>query len=626
MKFSTLFVLVSLTFIFLITACGNEDDEILPPLPSDLKEILEAGGTPDDPGAPEIDTIFEEIVEEDRDNKRFLCASKTLSVRGGGEDFPLFDTNADVIYPGNLLQWKSLSNGTPDPIVVKRAGGTISYNLNTGDKPFFQVEEVKKSSIQNAMNNIIANAGNVVPANFQLTIEEVQSLDQLAVSLGVNMETFLTQVGTNLSFSSDRFYNRFLVKLTQQYYTMSFDLPTDVMEVFHPSVTNEQLAKYVQPGNPPTFISSVTYGRIFYMLVESTASSEEISAELKITYDSFYNNVEGEVNTESFKSLENVKIKAIAYGGDAKGTFDILGQTSIDNIANRLAESTDIRAGLPLSYVVRSVNLPSQVVRTNLATEYDVINCELKGSLPPIGYESILDLFEDGIGAMTHVAGPNNLIFNKAGTKYAWYTVEKGKILGVFDLSDQHGPLGGLTLEAIGAAARFPHEEKIYLFSMDGLSYQELTYEIANYYEPVLPSGPIGTFNENEIYDTHIKFSGDLSGRGVAAISPTLGTRFFHVFTNSSGSDYGYAEYNSLNGTVNQFCDENKGDGCCCTLYTGTNNNKEAFGDLGKIGAATTLYFGEDTQKWLYINDAGDMMVERTLSPEPTWEGPWIIN
>jgi thiol-activated cytolysin len=122
------------------------------------------------------------------------------------------------------------------------------------------------------------------------------------------------------------------------------------------------------------------------MLVESTSSSKEMEAKLDASYGAFRNNVDGKMDLSSFQEMNNVKIKVIAYGGDAAGTFELAGETTIQNIANKLAESTDIRAGLPLSYVVRSVERPDQIVGNKIATEYDITNCELKGILPPQGY------------------------------------------------------------------------------------------------------------------------------------------------------------------------------------------------------------------------------------------------
>jgi thiol-activated cytolysin len=388
--------LLLMASFFTITSCSENGTSTSPDQEMTFEDVIKSGNEFEQiPDTRTTDTLsVSEPVAEDRqvedngsiESQRWICTTKTLSVLDGNGQFPLFNSNADVIYPGSLLQGKTLSNATPSPIVVERAGGTISYNLTNGNlSSTFSVDRVSKSSIQDAMNNIIANSGEEVPANFQLEIQEVQSESQLAVELGLNVSTFTTKVKSNMSFSTDRAYNRFLVKLSQEYYTMSFDLPTSLSQLFDESVTPEQLANYVQPDNPATFISSVTYGRIFYMLVESTSSSQEMEARLDLSYGSFNNKLSGSVDVDSFQEMNNVKIKVIAYGGDSAGAISLAGERNIQDIAGRLEESTNIRTGLPLSYVVRSVERPDQVVGTKIATEYDVTNCELKGILPSAG-------------------------------------------------------------------------------------------------------------------------------------------------------------------------------------------------------------------------------------------------
>ena len=115
-------------------------------------------------------------------------------------------------------------------------------------------------------------------------------------------------------------------------------------------------------------------------------------------------------------------------------TTPLTGPANINQLADQLQESTDIRAGLPLSYTLRSVENPAIVVGTNISTEYDIVQCNLIGELPPDQYAGLVDLFEDGIGAMASVSGSDVLVFNKAGDKYAWYN---GNLPGVFMEGDE---------------------------------------------------------------------------------------------------------------------------------------------------------------------------------------------
>lgn len=594
----------------------------------DFESVFEAGGSIDDfPQNRFLDTLSVDMQEaEDRSTvkdgktveERWVCVKRRLSIMDGNSEFPLFNTQADVIYPGNLLQYKSLADAPPRPIVVKRAGGVISYDLNNGNiQSTFRVDSVQKGAIQEAMNTIINSSGKVVPANFNLEIMEVQSREQLALEMGLSVETWTTKVGSSMAFNTDRSYNRFLVKLSQAYYTMSFDLPTSKEEIFHESVSPDQLARFIKPDNPATFISSVTYGRIFYMLVESTTASTEMKAKLEASYGKFGNTVEGEVDIETFNSLENTRLQVIAYGGNASGTFEIAGSSNIDQVARKLAESTDIRAGLPLSYVVRSVERPDQIVGTNISTEFDVVNCELRGILPPQGYRSLVDLFEEGFGAMVHISASNVIFFSKGGTQYAWYNGDSGRILGTFSIDDPNGPLGLTSFEQIHSAVNFS-DNSLYLFDGTGLQCEIFVFDPAKYGGSSLPGGPIGTYRQqngaNRIYQVNSTFgdSGNFqfANKGFEAVCRVGATKM--AYFAKPGEQF--AIYNrSGNGS-----------------WENPLPNEEWFPSEGgifeEVGAATWIYFGGQSGRWLFINDEGDQLLEWFSTPSRMSQGPWVIN
>ena len=631
---------IFLTFFGLIISCSQDDGENSGnPIgePSTFEEVIAQGESFEPfPDSRKIDTLtVSEPVNEDyeRENEgeiiteRFICTTKTISVLDGNGNFPLFDTNADVIYPGSLLQGKTLSNATPSPIVVKRAGGTISYNLNNGNlQSSFSVDEVKKSSIQNGMNTIIANAGEVVPANFKLDIIQIESESQMALELGIDVQTWTTKVSADMSFSTEKKFNRTLIKLNQSYYTMSFDLPTSLGEIFDESVTPQQLNTYVQPDNPATFISSVTYGRIFYMLIESTSSRQEMNSKLNIAYGSFGNSASGELDVNAFQSLRDLKIKVIAYGGDAVGSFELTGETTVEAIANKLAESTDIRAGLPLSYVVRSVERPDQIVGTKLATEYDIVECELKGILPPEGYKSIVDLYKDdedggGIGAMVQVSRSNVLIFNKLGNKYAWYNGATGSIKGIFSIDDINSPLGEVPLDNVGAATQLS-DSRIYFFDKTGLLASRLAYDKG---DPQLgtngdaPTTPIGNFldpidqpfivNSGFGDASNFPFVGDGFEAGVRVGVSTM------AFFGKPGAEY--ALYSTANGAWDIVQNST-------TWFNGNANENGTL--FERVGAATFIEFSNSTGRWLLANAEGNEIMQYQSSPIRTFQGPWVIN
>ena len=371
MKTVKMLMILLVVFVF---SC-KKDPSFVQADNSEFAKVINTGGIPEKVDKKEA--VLDSSVSDSNmpDGSTWVCTTKKYSVTEGNSDFPLFNPNASVIYPGSLLQGKTLSAATPSVIPVKRAGGTISIDVIDGSmKPSFRVDEVTKSKIAEAANNIISGSTGIVPANFNFTAQQVQSTEQLSIALGLNVKTQFVEVETQFSFRQDKEYNRFIVKLNQSFYTLSFDIPTTVKDIFAPEVTPQQLSSYVGSGNPATFISDVTYGRVYYMLIESSSTSTEIQAKLNASFTTPTVGGGLDVDANSLKSLKDLQIKVVALGGEAQSTFATIGETNIATLVQMLGASTDIRAGVPISYVVRSV-VDKEVVSVKLATEYEVKNC-----------------------------------------------------------------------------------------------------------------------------------------------------------------------------------------------------------------------------------------------------------
>jgi len=370
---------LALAGLLMMAACAKD-----PTGPDDLSDefaaAMESGGN-----MPSEVVNSETILEEDPPTTDDLgggtyitCTRQRVSAMkgaGGSGGFPLFDPGAGVIYPGSLLRGASLKNAPPDPIAVQRAGGVVSINIINGSQGVYrEVEEVTQAKIVQAMNDIITDNSGLLPANFSLSVHDARSREQLALGLGVDISSAFVSVEANFSMRTDKQYSRFLVKLTQSYYTMSFQLPTSYESLFAPEVTPENLSQYVSSGNPATYISDVTYGRIYYMLVESEASQLELGASIEASFNKGL--VEGTITADMdyLRQTSSLNISVFALGGEAGTLIRTFGVTDLDSLRELFASSSDIRTGVPLSYVVRNV-VDNRIVAMQLGTEYDVVNC-----------------------------------------------------------------------------------------------------------------------------------------------------------------------------------------------------------------------------------------------------------
>lgn len=427
-------------FIILLASCKKDDDSNQNHDLSTFSGVISSGGE-----VPPVIRSEEETGSIDGtdiiDGEVWNCTTTTysdMSAGGGNNGFPLFNPNASVVYPGSLIQGNSLKQATPNIIAVGRSGGTISYDLINGNlQSFFEVDEVKKSTIGNAMNQIIANSPPDLPANFTFNYSQVQSEEALALSLGIDYDGAYNDVSADFSFSSGESLNRILVELNQSFYTMSFDIPTSNAGFFAPEVTPEDLAPFTGPGNPACFISDVTYGRIYYMLIESSSSYTEMDAQINASFTGVTNSASADINASSLDELEELKIKVMAFGGDAASTLMTVGNSDLGELVDLLAESTTISTGVPISYVVRSV-LTKQIVSVQLATEYDVTECTPAnpGGMPPYTAH--------WTGNVLSAMGPVGAAFSREGTEFIlisktgdqWMRSDVGVLEGPFPISE----------------------------------------------------------------------------------------------------------------------------------------------------------------------------------------------
>lgn len=389
-------------------ACG--DDNSTNPVPTTFEDVIASGG--DFPVVNEHSLVIDSVNSTElRGNENWSCVTRTFDVSKAPEEFPLFDPNSELIFPGNLLQGKSLTQATPDPIPVRRGGGTIVVTLNNGALTGVsrRVDTVSLGSIYDAANEIIGtNPGNL-PARFNFTTERVESNHQLAVATNASWEAYFLwnmKGGLSVDVNRRRNHNKFLVKLNQAFYTVAFELPTSPGQMFAGDVTPTELTPYVGSGNPATFISSVTFGRIFYLLIESTQSADSIAASINLSFSGALGKFTDTTTAKYVDRLDSLHVTAYALGGDANQALRAV-TSSFDSLKSFLAEGGSIKTGLPISYVVRSVRRPEKIVKVALNTQYDVRDCR-----------PIFETFGDPIIWLQ--ADDPNLVTDAAGRLTRW--------------------------------------------------------------------------------------------------------------------------------------------------------------------------------------------------------------
>ena len=585
---------------------------------------------------------YSKVIGGSEVEQRWVCTETEVDVLGGSADFPLYNPTSSVIWPGNLLEGKTLNNTLPKAITVNRGLGQITYNVVDGNnKVTSDPVVITEGSVNQAMNTII-DGNTEFASNFVLDVKRINSKSQLAFELGLSVETLTTKVDGKFSYNSSTEVNSVLVELKEEYYTMSFVTPTSVEAFFDPSLTAEELQTKIGPDNPVAFIKSVTFGRIFYLLYESTSSAEEMEAALKGEYDGLVANGEAETKLDVYNEFNDVTVKVIAFGGNSEATLGasagiINGLEDLSKIVESLSKAGTKGSGKALSYEVYSLKDPDQRLSSNLATKYTVKKCELNGTLAPDAYRPLVDLFEDGIGAAFQLSGTIIVLYNKAGNKYAYCDIGSGSEPTIWSIDNPEGPITSnwISTGRVGAAVRW-RDGRIHLFNMDGTQFLKFRYNPSSS-ALSSPNGPIGTIEENP--DGTAK-----SFRTSTFYAETIDNDDPFPFAND-GLDAAIQYDHTSDELSKQYLFANDGKSYVKLLDlvpAGANSNAEwtyfieekttDFSNdvFDSVGAATLVDFGGITKEEIYFNDEGNQMLIRKYAAgdmyTPIISGPFFIN
>ena len=454
---SRLFIIgIIFSFTGIFFSCNNN----IEPVPeTSFEEVVSIAPDP----LPVKEVFLEESIVKDSliAGDVYCCNGKKITEIKGPEHYLSFNPSSSDIFPGNLLKYQSLVETNPSPIPLDRNSGVVSIDVINGSQNTREtVDEVSFSSIVQAQNKIIQANSGVVPANFKLNKFEVQSTEQMGMSIGVNVKTMTSEFKGKMAFSSDKNYNRYLIRLEQTYYTMHYDMPNSLADIFAPNVTSEDLKNHVQEDNPAVYIASVSYGRRFFLLLESTATKLEMEASIEGTYGNAIAGIGLEVGATYAKDLENSKITVFAQGGDAGlalSTFN----GDYEAVKDFLTKGGGIDTGFPLSYTIRSVNT-GRILDFEVKAEYEVHECSQAPALTT-HWGGINQKLGGPVGAVANIGSPAEkkiAFFNEAGDQYVLSALSSTiqgtyELTGPFPLTNLHPDFpftavgaGGMYLES----------------------------------------------------------------------------------------------------------------------------------------------------------------------------------
>ncbi|MEZ4400797.1 MAG: thiol-activated cytolysin family protein [Kofleriaceae bacterium] len=309
----------------------------------------------------------------------YQCVRQNLQETRQFDRIVAYAANSDSMWPGAIVAGESVYAGLFAQVGFERKPLTISIGLeNLAGSKSAVLEHPSLSSYRNALAGILdSELDGATPANIYSEIEEVHSDEQLALALGAEVSWLGSagRISASFDWSSQQTRSRYLVKYTQAYYTVDLDAPARPSDFFSDAVTLADVEARLPDGNPPLYVSSVTYGRMVVFTFESEYSAEEMQAALDFAYSGGVD-VSGDVSVTYKDIISKSKISAFILGGsgaEAARTID-----SYDALIDFIKAGGDYSKdspGAPIAYKLSYLadNSPGRI---SLTTDYEVKNCE----------------------------------------------------------------------------------------------------------------------------------------------------------------------------------------------------------------------------------------------------------
>lgn len=351
---------------------------------------------PDDPGdgpGPSVDELVRSIerlpsdppsrVEgppgEPRREGDYQCTVRPVTETRQHEKLVALAANSEAMWPGALVRGDSVGSGLFTQIVRPRAPATISVSLeNLDGRRSAVMEKPSLSSFREALAGILAQeVTGATAANLYAEIEAIHSEGQLAMALGasVSVTGLPAQLAASFDFSDEQVKSRYLVKYIQSYYTVDLDQPRSPSDVFTPEVATDDLEDVMGAGNPPLYVSSVTFGRVVLFTFESEYSNTELGSALEFVYSGGAD-VSGDVSVSYRDIVSRSKVTAYILGGSGGEAARSLG--SYEELMAFIGNGGDysrMSPGAPIAYKLAYL-ADNEPARLSFTDDYEQSECE----------------------------------------------------------------------------------------------------------------------------------------------------------------------------------------------------------------------------------------------------------
>lgn len=278
--------------------------------------------------------------------RRQYCSSDKMKGTTTFGDIIALDPTVGILWPGALIQGKTLGTGKLQDITEDRAPMTVTVSkvvkkteLSRDDFPLYSYTMKNPSfrQYQEAQQNLVNDPGTILsqPGFMQFDVEEVHTLEQAAMQLGFNLSWVGNSVSTSLSKASKTQANSLLIRFVQTYYTMSVATPQTPSDVFANSVRfddhfRSQIYKSNDPSknNPALIVQSVDFGRMLVLSMSSNYDEKTMELAIHAAFNAWTTSGAAGLDQKTSTVLSSSTLQGYVIGGDPTSAAGLIGSAT----------------------------------------------------------------------------------------------------------------------------------------------------------------------------------------------------------------------------------------------------------------------------------------------------------
>jgi thiol-activated cytolysin len=306
-------------------------------------------------------------------NQCILISCDKKEISNSLDTMIVLSTIKSTIYPGSVILANSdLVNGTPTEVSLTKKDGKITIDSMHKSAQSKMDSSSVNATVDKLLLEYLADKKLKAQSDFSYSFKEAFSKEQIKASLGIDCDKI--KLSCNFETIKSGESKAVIIAFNQVYFTASCDRPVN-SDVFDESITLEDIkGAGIGNNNVPCYISSVSYGRSFYICMQTSKTSLDMT----IVAEATIKNIKTKTDDELHQDLKECSISCVCIGGDPDSHIKIISGNldEISQVINENIELSSTNYGYPISYCCNYL-CDNKVAIIKCATEYVKITREI---------------------------------------------------------------------------------------------------------------------------------------------------------------------------------------------------------------------------------------------------------